>query len=111
MTEHIKMPDVAPLLRVLANGVQKIFEFPFSVFASEDVAVYIDGARQVSGFDIDTGRVIFETAPEPGKIVMIERRLKFERLTDFIEGGDFSAQAINTELDYLVAGLQQLNRD
>jgi len=32
----------------------------------------------------------------------------FERLSDFVEGGDFSAAAINTELDFLVGGLQQI---
>lgn len=117
MTEHIKMPEVAPLIRALANGVRTEFEFPFPVFASEDVAVYFNGARQVSGFDIagagatSGGRVVFDAAPINGVIVTIERRMKFERLTDFIEGGDFSAQAINTELDYLVAGLQQVARD
>ncbi len=105
------MPDVPPLVRALANGVQTQFEFPFTVFASEDVAVYLNGARQLSGFDIESGKVIFEAAPAAGVIVMIERRMKFERLTDFIEGGDFSAQSINTELDYLVAGLQQVARD
>ncbi|PZP56787.1 MAG: hypothetical protein DI586_02515 [Micavibrio aeruginosavorus] len=111
MTEHIKMPDVPPLVRALGNGVQTQFEFPFPVFASEDVVVYLNGARQISGFDIDSGKVIFDAAPASGTIVTIERRMKFERLTDFIEGGDFSAAAINTELDYLVAGLQQVARD
>ncbi len=117
MTEHIKMPDVAPLLRALANGTQTEFEFPFPVFASEDVVVYLNGARQVSGFDIigagntSGGTVVFDSAPANGMTVTIERRMAFERLTDFIEGGDFSAQAINTELDYLVAGLQQVSRD
>ena len=36
--------------------------------------------------------------------------MPFERLTDFIEGGDFAASAINTELDFVVAGLQQLEQ-
>ncbi len=117
MTEHIKMPEVAPLLRVLANGTQTEFEYPFPIFASEDLAVYFDGARQPGGFTITGagatggGTVTFDTAPANGIIITIERRLKFERLTDFIEGGDFSAQSINTELDYLVASLQQVNRD
>ncbi len=117
MTDHIKMPDVAPVVRVLANGVQTVFEYPFPVFASEDLHVHFNGARQVSGFDIEGagasggGAVTFETAPAAGIVVTLERRMAFERLTDFIEGGDFSAQAINTELDYLVASVQQVSRD
>jgi hypothetical protein len=51
-TEHIKMPDVAPLVRYLADGVQTAFSFPFPIFASENLAVYFDGARQYSGFDV-----------------------------------------------------------
>lgn len=117
MTDHIKMPDVPPLVRVLANGTQSVFAYPFPIFASEDLAVYWNGARQFSGFTVAGsgesagGTVTFAVPPAEGVIVTLERRLAFERLTDFIEGGDFSAQAINTELDYLVAGLQQVARD
>jgi hypothetical protein len=117
MTDHIKMPDVVPVVRLLANGTQTSFVFPFPVFASEDVAVAIDSAPQISGFSVggagDTagGTVTFDTAPAAGKIVTLARRMAFERLTDFIEGGDFAAAAINTELDYLVAGLQQVTGD
>ena len=117
MSEHIKMPDVAPLVRYLANGTQTEFSYPFPIFASEDLAVYLDGAPQISGFIISDagntngGTVTFDTAPVEGVVVTLERRMALERMTDFIEGGDFSAQAINTELDFLVAGLQQIGRD
>ena len=117
MPDHIKMPDVVPLVRYLANGTQTVFAYPFPIFASEDLAVFFSGAPQASGFTIDEagetdgGTVTFDTAPLGGMIVTLARRMPLERLTDFIEGGDFSAQAINTELDYLVAGLQQINRD
>lgn len=111
MSGHIKIPDIAPLIRVLADGIEREFEFPFPIFASEDLSVYFDGAKQSGGFDIADGKVIFDIAPAQGVIVTIERRMAFGRLSDFIEGGDFSAQAINTELDFLVAGLQQVSRD
>jgi hypothetical protein len=117
MTDHIKMPDVVPVVRTLASGAQNVFAYPFPIFASEDLAVYFDGARQYSGFTVagsgETagGTVTFDIPPSTGVVVTLERRMAFERLTDFIEGGDFSAQAINTELDFLVAGLQQVQRD
>lgn len=117
MTEHIKMPAVAPLVRYAANGTQTEFEYPFPIFASEDLAVYYNGARQYSGFDVaDAGNthggvVAFDVSPVSGTIVTLARRLPLERLTDFIEGGEFSASAINTELDYVVASLQQVERD
>ncbi len=117
MTEHIKMPDVVPLVRYLADGVRVNFEYPFPIFASEDLKIYCDGAVQISGFDImgagesSGGMVTFDIAPHNGVVVTIERRMVFERLSDFVEGGDFSAAAINTELDFLVGGLQQISRD
>lgn len=117
MTEHIKMPDVVPIVRYLANGTQTIFEYPFPIFASEDLKVLFDGAEQISGFVIDEagvttgGTVTFDIAPASGVIVTLERRMAFERLSDFVEGGDFAAVAINAELDFLVAGLQQVSRD
>lgn len=57
MTEHIKMPDIAPLVRYLANGMETAFIYDFPIFASEDLKVYFDGAQQFSGFDItDVGQ-------------------------------------------------------
>jgi hypothetical protein len=117
MPEHIKMPAVEPVVRYAADGDETVFAYPFPIFASEDLAVYIGGAKQVSGFDIDGagetagGSVTFDAAPGEGVIVTLARELPLERMTDFLEGGDFSSQAINTELDYLVAGLQQVARE
>ena len=117
MTEHIKMPDVTPLVRYVANGTQTEFEYPFPIFASEDLAVYLNGAKQASGFTIDGagetlgGSVTFDAAPAINTIITLARELPIERVTDYLEGGDFSAQSINTELDYLIAAIQQVNRE
>jgi Pectate lyase superfamily protein len=117
MTEHIKMPAISPLVRYVANGTQIVFVYPFPIFASEDLKIYFNGAPQFFGFDVvdagetSGGTVTFDVAPTSGIVVTLERRLPLERVTDYIEGGDFSAQSINNELDYLVGGLQQINRD
>ncbi|MCK5285362.1 MAG: hypothetical protein KAJ86_07240 [Alphaproteobacteria bacterium] len=117
MSEHIKVPDVEPIVLYAANGTQTIFSYPFPIFASEDLKVYLDGAEQVSGFIIEGagntngGDVTFDNAPENGVIVTLERELTIERVTDFLEGGDFSAQSINNELDYLIAAIQQVSRE
>ncbi|MCK6417831.1 MAG: glycoside hydrolase family 55 protein [Alphaproteobacteria bacterium] len=116
MTDHIKMPDVTPIVRYLADGEQTTFAYPFPIFASEDLGVYIDGAKQVSGYALTGagvtggGDVTFETPPADGALVTLARELPIERVTDYLEGGDFSANSINTELDYLVAALQQVDR-
>ncbi len=116
MTEHIKMPAVTPVTRYLADGDQTEFTYPFPIFASEDLAVYIAGAKQISGFDIagagatSGGIVTFDIPPAQDAVVMLRRELPLERLTDYLEGGEFSANSINTELDLLMASIQQVSR-
>lgn len=50
MTDHIKMPAVQPIVRYVADGIQTVFEYPFPIFASEDLKVYFDGAPQYAAF-------------------------------------------------------------
>ena len=45
MPDHIKMPAVTPVVRYLANGESAVFSYPFPIFASEDLAVYLNGAK------------------------------------------------------------------
>lgn len=117
MPEHIKMPEILPIVRYLANGTETVFTYPFPIFASEDLQISFNGVLRNTGFDVadagntNGGQVTFDTAPATGTIVTLERRLPLERLTDFIEGGDFSARAINNELDFLVAAIQQVSGD
>lgn len=116
MTEHIKMPAVTPIVRYVGNGTRTEFEYGFPVFASEDMAVYLNGARQASGYTIAGagqtagGVVTFAAAPAIGVVVTLSRELSIERVTDYLEGGNFSAASLNTELDYIVASLQQIER-
>ncbi len=77
----------------------------------------MDGAQQAFGFGVTGsgesagGSVTFAAAPlSGGGCVTLARELPLERVTDFIEGGDFSARAINNELDYLTASVQQVSR-
>lgn len=114
---HIKMPAAVPLVRYTANGTDTDFAFGFPVFASEDIVVLFDGVVKssgyvVSGAGVTTGGVVtFDAAPATGTSVTIKRQIPYERYTDFLEGGDFSARALNNELDYLTASIQQLERD
>lgn len=116
-SDHIKMPAVEPVIRYVANGAQTDFSYPFPIFASEDLKVYFDGAPQYAGFDVANagqtsgGTVTFDAPPASGIVITLMRRLPLERLTDYLEGGDFSAQSINNELDYLTGSIQQVNRD
>lgn len=117
MTEHIKIPGVTPIIRYVANGTQTEFEFPFPIFASEDIQIELNDAVQSSGYlvsgvaETNGGSVTFDSAPANGVVVVIKRNLPIERFSDFLEGGDFSARALNSELDYLTASVQQVARE
>lgn len=117
MSDHIKMPAVEPVVRYVADGAETAFAYPFPIFASEDLKVFFAGAPQYAGFDITDagetsgGSVTFDAPPPAGTVVTLMRRLPLERVTDYLEGGDFSARSINNELDYLTASVQQVSRD
>lgn len=117
MPEHITISATEPIIRYLASGTQTIYSFPFPIFKSDDLEIRIDGAIQNSAYNVDGaglsdgGTVTFDNAPSADTIITLQRKLPLERVTDFLEGGDFSAKALNNELDYLTASIQQVDRE
>ncbi len=117
MPEHIKIPNISPIVRYVSDGTQTTYSYGFPIFASEDLRISLNGAQQSSGFSITGtgetagGTVIFDNAPASNTVITIARDLPIERITDYLESGDFSASSINSELDYIIAALQQVNRE
>lgn len=117
MSDHIKIPAVTPRRTYLGDGVQRDFAFDFPIFASGDLEVYLNAAPQAGGYAVAGagvtagGTVTFDAAPAAGVRVTLRRRLRIERLTDFLESGRLPAAALNKEFDYLTAGIQQVADD
>ena len=117
MAEHITIGDVSPRVQYLADGVQTAFTFPFPIFANADLEVRLDTALQASGFTVSGagssqgGTVTFATAPSAGLRVTLRRRLAISRVTDFQDNGVLRARALNDQLDYQVAALQDVAAD
>lgn len=115
MSEDIIINAVSPKVRYIADGITKSFSFVFPIFSDQDMDVYIDDTLIKSGYSItgvgtsEGGEVIFNTAPKNGKSITLLRNLDIKRTSDFQESGAFRAKAINYELDYQIACLQQLN--
>jgi len=113
MAESIVIGDVRPRIQAIGDGTQTEFIYPFAIFKTEDLEVYLDEVLQTTGYSVDGtglsdgGSVTFESAPLNGVLVTLRRRLVIERTSDFAEGGAFHAHVINQELDYLVAVSQQ----
>ncbi|WP_417832478.1 hypothetical protein [Terasakiella sp.] len=116
MSENIVIGDVRPRIQAVGDGILSTFVFPFAIFKETDLEVYLDDARQLSGYSVigagqsEGGSVIFNVPPPANTVVTLRRYLPIERMSDFAEGGAFHAAVINQELDYLVA-LSQQNAD
>ena len=117
MSEHITIGDVSPRALYIANGTQRVFTFAFPIFADDDLEIRIDGLIQATGFSItgagesDGGIVTFIEAPPNGARIMLRRRLILARMTDFQENSLLRASALNDELDFQMAALQQVASD
>lgn len=114
MAEHITIGDVAPRVQYVADGVLAAFTYPFPIFDPADLEIRVDGAVQVGGATVtgagssDGGSVVFDAPPAAGARITLRRRLALARTTDFQSNGVLRARALNDELDYQVAALQQV---
>lgn len=117
MPSHIQIGDVSPRLQYMANGTQNIFPYPFPIFTTSDLKVYVDDVKQTSGYSVDGdgtsdgGNVTFDTPPTASTIVTLARRVAIQRTTDFQSSGVLSSKVLNNEMDYLTASLQQVAGD
>ena len=115
MTNHVKIQGVTPRIQYTADGTSTDYEFPFAIFTSDDIDVYLDDTLQstttysVNGIrHSDGGTISFNTAPDIDTVITIVRNLSIERTTDFQEGGALRADVLNDELDYQIACQQQI---
>ncbi|WP_029009194.1 glycosyl hydrolase family 28-related protein [Azospirillum halopraeferens] len=117
MTASFQVPRGTPRVQYVADGVQTAFTFPFPIFASEDLQVFLGAAAQDTGFTVTGagvtagGTVAFAAPPPAGTPVTLRRRIPIERMTDFLESGPLPATALNREFDVLTAALQQVAAD
>jgi len=117
MSEHITIGDVSPRALYIANGTQRDFTFAFPIFNNHDLEIRIDGLTQATGYTIagagesDGGIVTFIEAPPNGARIMLRRRVTLARMTDFQENSVLRASALNDELDFQMAALQQVASD
>lgn len=117
MTNHLQINDVAPCAHYDCDGVQAAFTFPFAVFKSADLEVWVDKVRTTLGYTVSGagissgGSVLFAVPPAQGARLTLRRRVALARVTDFQSDGIIRAKTLNDELDYQVAAVQQVADD
>jgi hypothetical protein len=117
MPDQIKIMSVPTFVQYTSDGARSTYSFPFCVFAAANVEVFVnkdkaDGQYTVSGVgQSDGGSITFTQPPAAGKTITIRRRLPIERTNDFQESSELRAAALNHDLDYLTACVQQLEDD
>ena len=109
----INLADNSPRISyAVASGVtQTSFVVPFEFFSDGSLNVYVDTILQtlntdytVTGGDGSTGSIAMSvTGAAGGSTVVITRSITLERTSDFPTSGPFQIDALNTELDRLVA--------
>lgn len=109
-----------PIVAYVGNGVSNSFPFLFKIFAIADMKVTIDGVLMAYGTDYALtgvgsdagGSVVFVVPPLNLAAVLLYRQVSYDRVaTDYQEGGDFLADAIDNDLDREEAQIQQVVRD
>ena len=94
------------------------FSFNFEIADENSIAVFVDNVRKslttdysvtFDSGDSGTGTVVFTSAPSSGASVILKRDTHLVRATDFQTSGSFTAAAINSSLDRLMQGLQEVD--
>ena len=125
----ITISDTSPRVQYTASGSQTAFTVPFEFFNATDIKVIrtvgttdttltyaaspssatqysVSGAGETGGGSITLGG-----GATAGHKYTIYRDLPIARSSDFPASGQFSVETLNTELDKIVAMMQQNERD
>lgn len=111
---ELTVGDTRPFVQYVADGAQSAYTFPFPILAASDLAVAFDDgaapdAHTITGVgDSAGGTVTFDAPPASGVRITLYRDMPVERMTDFVESGEFRASALNAELDRLAMMIQQV---
>ena len=121
----ITISDTEPRVQYTATSGQTSFSVPFEFFTVNDLKVYNgstllsynaspSSASQysVSGAGVSGGgSITLGGGATVNDIITISRDLAVARSTDFPTSGAFQIDSLNTELDKIVAMIQQVERD
>lgn len=108
--------EQTPWVQYNGGAGQDTYIYPYVIFDERDVIVDIDGVilalntdYTVTGVtDEDGGNIILTTPTSGGELVTIYRQTPIDRLTDYVENGDFLAETVNNDFDRIILMLQEI---
>lgn len=109
------VPDQVPFNQSTANGVTTVFPYTFLIVEEGQLAVYLDGVLQVSGYTVSGvgvsggGNVTFSTAPANGVVVERIRETALTRTTDYPPNGDLLESTLDADFDKTWQAMQEIN--
>lgn len=109
------VPDQVPFNQSTANGVTTVFPYTFLIVEEGQLAVYLDGVLQASGYTVSGvgvaggGNVTFTTAPANGVVVERIRETALTRTTDYPPNGDLLESTLDADFDKTWQAMQEIN--
>jgi len=95
--------STATRIAYTGNASTTAFPFSFRFLATTDIAVYVDGVLQSTGYTVSSpgasGTVTFSTAPASGVSVVITRATAKTQETDYVANDAFSADSTELAFD------------
>ncbi|WP_180060960.1 hypothetical protein [Acinetobacter sp. YH12124] len=102
--------EQTPYIEYVANGTTTSFALEFDCENRDHLIVLVDDIEPVVGtWSLSSGAVVFNTAPENGKKITIQRNTPFSRTTDYQSyNNSFRPQSVNGDFDRVWLKLQEL---
>lgn len=109
--------------RFIATAGQTVFPYDFPIYAATDLQVRRERAGVITLLTLGTdysvtgvlnqtgGNVVLTTGANAGDIIVILSAMSTARATQFVNGGDLAAAALEAELNRIRILFQQNNRD
>ncbi|MFI3241447.1 MAG: phage tail fiber protein [Alphaproteobacteria bacterium] len=102
-------------VQYIANGQNTEYQTPFCIYIQTGVEVYFDDIKiEPTNYSVALDKqtkatITFNTAPQEGVVITLNRVLPVIRTSSFQEGGALRASTLNYEFDYQMACLQDVS--
>lgn len=104
------VPEQTPYIEHTGNGITTSFALGFQCETKDHLIVLVDDIEPpIATWSLTGGNVVFTTAPEAGKKIILQRNTPFSRTTDYQSfNNSFRPSPVNYDFDRIWWKLQEL---